>query len=192
MTTNFCEDASNFAPYKRNPETLARNWAVPGMEGMEHRIGGLEKQDVVGTVSHDPMNHQKMTEIRQEKVDRIANEIPPVEIIGEKDGDILVIGWGSTYGAIKTAVDKLLRKGQKISYVHLKHINPLPKDLGDIIKRFDKILVPEMNLGQLRTILHAKYFKPMIGLNKVQGQPFRAAEIENKILELLQEKEVNQ
>ncbi len=192
MTTNFCDDATDFAPYRRNPETLARNWAVPGMEGMEHRIGGLEKQDVVGTVSHDPMNHQKMTEIRQEKVDRIANEIPPVEIIGEQNGDLLVIGWGSTYGAIKTAFDKLLRKGHKISYVHLKYLNPLPKDLGDIIKRFDKILVPEMNLGQLRTILHAKYLKQMIGLNKVQGQPFRAAEIENKILELLQEKEVNQ
>lgn len=190
LSPKFAENPENFAPYDRDPETLARKWAIPGMQGMEHRIGGLEKQNITGAVSHDPENHQYMVEIRQEKIDRIANDIPKAEVMGAEDADLLVIGWGSSYGAIKSAVDEKNREGAKVAYVHLKHLNPLPRNLGEIIKKYDKILVPEMNLGQLRTILHAKFFKPMMGLNKVQGQPFRTSEVKAKIEEILSEREV--
>ena len=190
LEPKFCEDPEKFAPYTRDPETLARMWAVPGMQGMEHRIGGLEKQDITGAVSHDPENHQKMTEIRQEKIDRIANDIPELEIMGDAEADLLVIGWGSSYGAIKSAVDQKNKDGVKVAFVNLRHLNPFPSNLGDIISKYDTILVPEMNMGQLRTILHSSFFKPLIGLNKVQGQPFKASEISNKIDEILSSKEV--
>ena len=192
LEPKFCEDPGKFTPYTRDTETLARMWAVPGMQGMEHRIGGLEKQDITGAVSHDPENHQKMVEIRQEKIDRITNDIPEAELMGDPDGDILLIGWGSSYGAIKSAVDKKNSVGGKLAYVHLKHLHPLPKNLGSIIKKYDTILVPEMNMGQLRTILHSKFFKPMLGLNKVQGQPFKTSDVLNKIDEILSKKEVIQ
>lgn len=190
LTPKFCEDADNFAPYNRDPETLARMWAIPGMQGMEHRIGGLEKQDITGAVSHDPENHQRMTEIRQEKIDRIKNDIPELEVMGNPDADLLLIGWGSSFGAIKSAVDMANKEGAQVAYVHLKHMNPLPANLGDIIAKYETILVPEMNMGQLRTILHSKYFKPMLGLNKVQGQPFKTSDIKTKIDEILEGKEV--
>ena len=192
LTPKFAEDPENFAPYSRDPETLARLWAIPGMQGMEHRIGGLEKQNITGAVSHDPENHQKMVEIRQEKIERIVNDIPKLKLMGNPDGDLLVIGWGSSYGAIKSAVDKKNKEGGKVAYVHLKHLNPLPANLGEIISKFDTILVPEMNMGQLKTILHSKYFKPMLGLNKVQGQPFKTSDILTKIDEILSAKEVVQ
>ncbi len=190
LSPKFAEDPENFAPYQRDPETLARMWAIPGMQGMEHRIGGLEKQNISGAVSHDPENHQFMVEIRQEKIDRIANDIPKAEVVGADDADLLVIGWGSSYGAIKSAVDDKNREGAKVAYVHLKHLNPLPSNLGEIIAKYDQILVPELNLGQLRTILHARFFKPMLGLNKVQGNPFRTSEVKAKIEEILSEREV--
>jgi 2-oxoglutarate ferredoxin oxidoreductase subunit alpha len=165
-------------------------WAIPGMQGMEHRIGGLEKQDITGAVSHDPENHQKMTEIRQQKIDGIAKDIPQLEVMGDPDASLLIIGWGSSYGAIKSAVDIKNKEGGKVAYVHLKHLNPLPSNLGEIVAKYEKILVPELNMGQLRTILHSKFFKPMLGLNKVQGQPFKTSDIKNKIEEILEAKEV--
>jgi len=190
IAPKFCEDPERFAPYVRDPETLARMWAIPGMQGMEHRIGGLEKQNISGAVSQDPDNHQLMVEIRQEKINRIANDIPKVEILGDPDSSLLVIGWGSTYGAIKSAVDELIKAGIKVAYVHLKYINPLPSNLGSIIEKYENILIPEMNLGQLQTILQGKFIKPMIGLHKVQGQPFKTSEIRAKIESIIAEKEV--
>ncbi len=190
ITPKFCVDPDQFAPYRRDPETLARKWAIPGMPGMEHRVGGLEKQDITGEVSHDPENHQRMVELRQEKIERIVNDIPDIELMGDREADLLVIGWGSSYGAIKSAVDEVKRNGGKVAYVHLRYMNPLPANLGEIIARYDTILVPELNMGQLKTILQAKYLKPMIGLNKVQGLPFKTMEIKTKIDEILSETEV--
>ncbi len=190
LTPKFCEDPERFAPYIRDPETLARMWAIPGMQGMEHRIGGLEKQNISGAVSQDAENHQLMVEIRQEKINRIANDIPKAEILGDPESSLLVIGWGSTYGAIKSAVDELVKAGKKVAYVHLKYINPLPSNLGNIIDRYETILIPEMNLGQLRTILQGKFIKPMVGLNKVQGQPFKTSEVRAKIESIFTENEV--
>jgi 2-oxoglutarate ferredoxin oxidoreductase subunit alpha len=188
ITPAFASDHQSFAPYKRDPETLRRLWAIPGTQGLEHRIGGLEKQDVSGEVSHDPMNHQKMVEIRKEKVERIAKNIPHVQVQGEKEGDLLLLSWGSTYGAAKTAFDKLQSDGHKISFLNLKYLNPFPENLGEILFNFKRIFIPELNLGQLKTIIQSKYLIPVIGLNKVQGKPFKAVEIEEKIIELLNEK----
>jgi len=188
LEPKFAKDKDNFAPYKRNPETLAREWAIPGMVGMEHRIGGLEKQDVTGNVSHDPLNHQKMVELRRDKVDRIANDIPELKIFGKPTGKLLLISWGSTYGAVKSAFDKLQACRVEFSFVHLRHLNPLPKNLGDIMSQFDEVLVPELNMGQLKMILQAKFLRGLKGFNKVQGQPFKAMEIENVVVEMLNTK----
>ena len=190
LEPKFADNAETFAPYSRDPETLARMWAVPGMQGMEHRIGGLEKQNITGAVSHDPENHQNMVEIRQSKVDGIANDIPTLEIMGDADADMLVIGWGSSYGAIKSAVDEKAKEGVKVAYVHLKHLNPFPSNLGNIIDKYGTILVPEMNMGQLKFILQSKFLKPILGLNKVQGQPFKTSDIKTKIDAILSSKEV--
>lgn len=181
----FASDVTTFKPYVRNPETLARLWAIPGMQGMEHRIGGLEKEDGSGIVSTDPINHQKMVETRQKKIDNIANDIPELEIMGDTEGDLLLLSWGSTYGAAKIAVEKLQAKGHKISHAHLRYLNPFPKNLGDILHRFERVVIPELNLGQLKNLIQAKYLKPVIGINKVQGKPFKAIELEEKISVLL-------
>lgn len=178
----------DYQPYKRNPETLARFWAVPGTPNLEHRIGGLEKEDITGIVSQDPLNHQKMVELRAQKIQRIINDIPDAELLGDYDANLLVIGWGSTYGAIKSAFDKVREQGYKLAYVHLRYLNPFPKNLGSIIQRFDKILVPENNLGQLTVILKGTFLKPIIGLYKIQGRTFLSQEIENKILEIINNK----
>ena len=181
----FASDPSTFKPYDRNSETLGRLWAIPGMQGMEHRIGGLEKQDGSGVLSHDPMNHQKMVELRQKKVDGIANDIPDLEVIGDAEGDLLLLSWGSTYGAAKTAVDNLKAQGHKISFAHLRYLNPFPKNMGDVLHKFDRVVIPELNLGQLKNLIQAKYLKRVIGINKVQGQPFKSVELEEKITMLL-------
>ena len=173
-------------PFNRNEKTLARPWVIPGTPGLEHRIGGLEHDSKTGNVSYDPANHEYMVRIRAEKVERVADIIPKTEIHGQHSGDLLVIGWGSTYGAIKTAVESSQKKDKKISHVHLRYLNPLPKDLGDIIKKFKKILVPEINMGQLIKVLKTKYLVPMEGFNRVQGLPLFASEIEEKIDELLE------
>lgn len=192
LTPKFADNPETFAPYARDPETLARQWAVPGMQGMEHRIGGLEKQDITGTVSHDPENHQRMVEIRQRKIENIANDIPELKVMGDPEAELLIIGWGSSYGAIRSAVEESINSGKKVAYVQLKHMNPLPSNLGEIVSKYDTILVPELNMGQLRTILHSKFLKPMLGLNKVNGNPFRTADVKAKINEILSEKEVAQ
>ena len=169
-------------------EFLARPWVKPGTPGMEHRIGGLEKQHITGNVSYDTANHEFMVKLRAEKVKNIENYIPLAEVDGDPEGDLLIIGWGSTYGSITAARERLLAKGYKVSRVHLKYLNPMPKNLGDILSKFKKVLVPELNLGQLSMLLRAYYLKDVIGFNKVQGLPFKASEIEKKVIELLTEK----
>ena len=191
MAPTFVTNPDGFQPYNRDAQTLARNWAIPGTQGLEHRIGGLEKEDITGLVSQDPINHQKMVDIRDKKIENIANDIPLAEIEGENEGDLLVIGWGGTYGAIKEAYDKLRSEGKKISYVHLTHLNPLPKNLGDILSKFKRILIPELNSGQLSLILQAKFLRPILGLNKVQGLPLKGYEVEDKINKLLNNPEGN-
>lgn len=186
LQPKFSTDKENFAPYKRDPETLARMWAVPGTQGLEHRIGGLEKEDITGRVSHDPLNHQKMTDLRRQKIEGIAKDIPPATLEGESEGDLLIIGWGGTYGALKTAFDNLCAAGKKVSYVHLRYLNPFPANLGDILKRFKRVVVPELNTGHLRMVLQAQYLIPVIGLNKVQGLPLKAFEVEESITALLE------
>jgi len=177
-------NGDHFLPYKRD-ERLSRPWALPGTAGLEHRIGGLEKQDITGNVSYDPANHQHMVNTRAKKVANIANDIPPQKIDGPASGDLLVVSWGGTYGACATAVHNLQAKGKAVSHCHLRYLNPLPKDLGDIMKRFKKVLIPELNLGQLRTIIRANYLIDAIGLNKVQGKPFSVGEVVEKIEALL-------
>ena len=177
----------SFMPYRRDEKTLARPWAVPGTPGLEHRIGGLEKQDVTGNVSYDPENHERMVHLRAEKVARIADSLPPLEVTGDPEGGpLLVIGWGSTLGAITGAVNLAREEGLEVSRVHLRHINPLPNDLGDILARFDKVLLPEMNSGQLASVLRGRYLKDIVTLSKVQGRPFSRGEILAAIREHLE------
>jgi 2-oxoglutarate ferredoxin oxidoreductase subunit alpha len=175
-----------YLPYLRDTKTLARPWALPGTVGLEHRIGGLEKQDRTGNVNYEPENHEKMVHLRAEKVQRVAADIPPTTVYGLQRGELLLVGWGSTYGAIRTAVDALAEEGISVGHVHLRHLNPLPEDLGEILHRFDKVLVPEMNLGQLNLVLRAKYLLPIIGLDKIQGQPFKVTEIIDAVKKSLQ------
>jgi 2-oxoglutarate ferredoxin oxidoreductase subunit alpha len=174
-----------FEPFGRDEQTLARPWVRPGTPELEHRIGGLEKADKTGNVSYDSANHQLMTDLRQEKVDRVASEFPAQEVFGDESGDLLVIGWGGTYGAIHSAVQRARNEGIAVSQVHLRHLNPFPRDLGDILGRFKKVLVPELNMGQLSMMLRARYLVDAIGLNKVEGQPFKVREIVARIRELV-------
>jgi 2-oxoglutarate/2-oxoacid ferredoxin oxidoreductase subunit alpha len=172
-------------PYKRN-DLLVRPWIKPGTEGLMHRIGGLEKQNETGNVSYDAKNHEIMTHLRADKVEKIAETIPPITVDSGKDsGKLLVLGWGSTAGAIKTAVRECIGLGYEVSHVHLRHINPFPKNLGEVLGKFDTVLIPEMNTGQLLKLIRAKYLIPAIGLSKVQGQPYTTIELKEKILEIL-------
>jgi 2-oxoglutarate ferredoxin oxidoreductase subunit alpha len=182
----FRTNPEGFFPYLRDPQTLARPWVRPGTPGLEHRVGGIEKADVTGNISYDPANHELMTKYRAQKVEAVAQDIPPTLVRGDSSGDVLVVGWGSTFGSIATAVDVLRGQGERVSHVHPRYLNPLPPDLGGILKRFKKILVPEMNMGQLRTILRATYLVNAVGLNKVQGQPFKVAEIVDGIRRVLE------
>lgn len=175
---------AHFLPYKRD-ERLVRQWAIPGTPGLEHRIGGLEKEDVTGNVSYDPVNHEHMVRTRAQKIANIAEDIPLLEVKGPERGDLLLVGWGGTYGAITTAVDNCLRKGYKVAHAHLRYLNPMPKNTGDVLRRYKKVLVPELNSGQLRLLLRGIYLIDAIGLNKVQGRPFLVSEIEEKIEELI-------
>ncbi len=190
IKVEFAKDKENFAPYKRDPETLARMWAIPGMEGLEHRIGGLEKEDITGIVSQDPMNHQKMVELRAKKIEGIANDIPEQEVFGDEDADLLLLTWGSTYGSAKIAFDSVREKGHKLAFANMKYLNPMPKNIGEIIAKYDKILLPEINMGQLKNILQSKFLKPIIGLHKIQGTTFTSIDIENKLLEILTSQEL--
>ena len=178
-------DPKAYHPYDRDPRTLARRWVVPGTPGLEHRIGGLEHEEGTGNVSYDPVNHEVMVRWRQARIARIADDIPPLEVHGRPEGDLLVLGWGSTYGAITTAVERLQAQGKSVSSAHLRYLNPFPKNLGDVLKNFKTVLVPELNLGQLRLLLRGSFDHDFIGLNMVQGRPFKVREIHEKIEQLL-------
>ncbi len=186
LRREFRTDPEGFKPYERDPETLARPWAIPGTPGLEHRIGGIEKEEVTGNVSYDPMNHERMVHLRAEKVARIANDIPLVEVHGDETGELLVLGWGSTSGAINGAVTSAQRLGVRVSRAHLRNLNPFPANLGEVLSRFEKVLVPEMNLGQLALLLRARYLKDIISFTKIQGRPFMRQEIFQKIQEILE------
>lgn len=181
-------DAEKFLPYLRD-ENLKRSWAIPGTAGIEHRVGGLEKQENTGNVSYDPDNHQKMTDLRQAKVDKIADFIPLQKLdSGKEGGDVLVVGWGSTYGSIRTAVRELMTEGLDISHAHIKYLNPFPKNLGELLSGYNHILVPEINNGQLVRLLRDKYFVPAKGINKVKGRPFFVDELKQEIKEAISSK----
>ena len=175
-----------FMPYLRNKDTLARPWAKPGTENLEHRIGGIEKEDVTGNVNYDPENHHFMVKTRALKVQNIANELPPTDVFGEKSGDLLILSWGGTQGACRSATEALVNDGKKVSHIHLRWINPLPNDLGELLIKFKHVLIPEINLGQLIKIIRAEYLIDAIGLNKVKGKPISSAEIQDNVKKILE------
>lgn len=186
--TSLNSEADDLLPYKRN-EKLARPWIKPGTKGLEHRIGGLEKQNETGNVSHDPQNHELMTHLRAEKIQKIADYIPLAKVeSGSGDAGLVVLGWGSTYGSIKTAVLELTEAGYNVANIHLRYINPFPKNLGDLLRRFKKVLIPEMNSGQLIQLIRSKYLIPAIGFSKIQGLPFTTRELKDRIITVLNEK----
>ena len=174
-----------FSPYKRDPETLARPWAVPGQKGLEHRIGGIEKSAATGDISYDPQNHHEMTLVRAERVARIARDIPQMEISGPATGELLLLGWGGTYGAITTAAESARKRGLSVSSAHIRYLNPFPSNLGDVLSGFKKVMIPELNNGQLSLLIRGKFLVDAVGFNKISGQPFKIAELEGKIDEML-------
>jgi 2-oxoglutarate ferredoxin oxidoreductase subunit alpha len=186
LKVSFRTNPVGFYPYLRDPTTLSRPWVVPGTPGLEHRIGGLEKEYLSGNVSYAPANHEQMVRVRARKIAGIAAEIPPTEVRGAPQGDLLVVGWGSTFGAVAAAVQEAQRAGKRVSHVHLRYLNPLPADLGDILARFKRVLVPEMNLGQLVKVLRSEYLVDAIALNRVQGLPFKVREISSRINRILE------
>ena len=185
IPARFRTDPEGFLPYARDPQTLARPWAIPGTAGLEHRIGGLEKQDGTGNVSYDPLNHEAMVRLRAAKVEAVGQEVPDLEPAGDPEGDLLVVGWGSTYGAITAAVRAQRERGRKIGHAHVRHLNPLPANLGELLRRYRHVLVPELNMGQLLWVLRAKYLVDAEGYGKVQGKPFKQAELEARIEAIL-------
>ena len=184
IDTKFADPNEELIVYKRDAETLARTQAIPGQAGLEHRIGGLEKSED-GGVSYDPENHEKMSQLRADKINGIANSYDPIAVQGEKEGDLLVIGWGGTYGAIFSATKALQDEGFSVSSIHLRHLNPLPNDLETLLSSFKKVIVPELNLGQLSTILKAKYVRDIISFNKLQGKPFKVVELREEFVKHL-------
>ena len=185
IEVKFATEPENFMPYARDERTLARPFALPGTPGLEHRIGGIEKQHLTGNVNYDPENHHFMVQMRQAKVDRAAQDIPDVEVYGDPAGKVLVLGWGSTYGSITSAVEKLREQGHRVSSAHLRHLNPFPKNLGDVLKSFETVIIPEMNLGQLCTMIRARYLVDAVAFSKVKGRPFQIREIMRKVEEYL-------
>ncbi len=184
IPVNFRTDPKDFHPYMRD-EKLVRPWVKPGTPGLEHRIGGLEKQHIYGNISYDPENHQLMISQREQKVKNIANDIPELEVIGAKDAELLVLGWGSTFGAIAAAVEAQVEKGRKVCYAHLRYLNPMPKNTGEVVKKYKKVLIPEVNMGQLAKLIKMDYMVNPIQFDKVKGVPFKRSEIEAKIEEIL-------
>ncbi|HEX2743591.1 MAG TPA: 2-oxoacid:acceptor oxidoreductase subunit alpha [Streptosporangiaceae bacterium] len=180
------QDGGEFEPFRRDPVTLARPWAVPGTPGLEHRIGGIEKADVTGTISYDPDNHDRMVRLRQAKIDGIAADIAPLEV-DDPDGDarVLVLGWGSTYGAIGAGVRRVRNAGGAVAQAHLRHLNPFPPNLADVLRRYDKVLVPEINLGQLALLLRGRFLVDVISYNRVRGLPFQSAELAGVIEDVI-------
>jgi 2-oxoglutarate ferredoxin oxidoreductase subunit alpha len=185
IPVRFHTDPTDFRPYARDAETLARPWVVPGTRGLEHRIGGLEKQDVTGNISYDPLNHERMVRLRAAKVEAVVADVPDAVPAGDPDGDLLLLGWGSTCGAITAALVAQRAKGRRVGHVHLRHLNPLPRNLGEVMDRYRHVLVPELNMGQLLFLLRAKYLTQAVGYSKVQGKPFKQSELEAKIDEVL-------
>jgi 2-oxoglutarate ferredoxin oxidoreductase subunit alpha len=176
-----------FEPYRRDPDTLARPWAIPGTPGLEHRIGGLTKEDVSGNVVYGAENHQRMVDLRAEKIARIADDIPPIEIDGPDHGELLVIGWGGTLGSITAAVEESREAGITVSQVHLRHLNPFPADLGEVLGRFRRILCPELNEGQLAMLLRSRFLVNVQSFSKIAGQPFKVWEIRERIEAIMKE-----
>jgi 2-oxoglutarate ferredoxin oxidoreductase subunit alpha len=182
VKSEYWTEKEGFFPFRRNPETLGRVWAIPGTPGLEHRIGGLEKDHDSGNISYDPINHERMVRTRQRKVDMIVRDIPDAEIYGSPNGGkLLIVGWGSTYGAIRQAVHAAREQGRDVSHMHLHHLNPLPANVGEALKKYDRVIVPEMNMGQLLMVLRAKFLVPAEGFNKIQGKPFKVKEILDRI-----------
>ncbi|HTY58276.1 MAG TPA: 2-oxoacid:acceptor oxidoreductase subunit alpha [Bacteroidota bacterium] len=179
IPVTFAKDPEGFQPYRRDPATLARPWAIPGTPGLEHRIGGLEKEDITGNINYDPDNHHKMIGLRAEKIERIAADVPEQTVEGPASGDIVLVGWGSTYGSIRSAVTGLRESGRKVSHIHLRYINPFPRNLGKLLAGFKTVVVPEINGGQLIKLLRARYLVNAVGFNVVRGLPLRSEEIEN-------------
>jgi len=175
-----------FQPFQRDPKTLARPWAIPGTPGLEHRIGGIEKADGAGTISYDPDNHDRMVRLRQAKIDGIAADIAPLEV-DDPDGDakVLVLGWGSTYGSIGAAVRRVRNAGGSVAQAHLRHLSPFPANLSDVLHAYDKVLVPEINLGQLALLLRGRYLIDVVSYNRVRGLPFKASEIADVIQDVM-------
>ena len=177
-------EGHEFMPYERNHE-LTRPWAIPGTVGLQHRVGGLEKQDITGAVSYDPDNHERMIRLRAKKVAGMASAIPDLEVMGPASGDLLVLGWGGTYGALKSAVQRVQKQGKSVAHAHLKYLNPMPKNTAEVLKRYNRVLIPELNMGQLRFIIRSEFLVDAIGFNKMKGKPFLISELESKILETL-------
>lgn len=186
IPVEFWTEKEGFFPYLRDERTLSRPWALPGTQGLEHRIGGLEKQHITGNVSYDPANHDHMVRLRAEKVERVVADIPPLKVEGDEEGDLLILGWGSTYGAIKTAVATKRAEGKSVSHAHLRYLNPFPRNLGEVLYRFKQVVVPEINLGQLVKVIRSKYLLPATGFNKVEALPLRSKDIEEKIDQVLE------
>jgi 2-oxoglutarate ferredoxin oxidoreductase subunit alpha len=189
LTVEFATEPNaedGFLPYLRDPETLARAWAIPGTPGLEHRIGGLEKQDVTGNVSYDPENHDLMVRLRAQKVAGIAADIPELEV-DDPGGDakLLVLGWGGTYGSIAAAVRKVRLGGNSVAHAHLHYLNPFPRNTGEVLARYDKVLIPELNLGQLLRLVRSEFLVDAIGYNRVRGVPFRRSELQDAIEAML-------
>jgi 2-oxoglutarate ferredoxin oxidoreductase subunit alpha len=182
------DESKDFQPYLRDPETLARPWAIPGTPGLEHRIGGLTKAPVTGDVVYDADNHAEMVSLRQQKIAGIARELPLLEVNGPNRGDLLVVGWGSSYGPITAAVKAAREGGFDVSHAHLRYLNPLPSNLGEVLGRFRRVLLPELNQGQLVVLLRAEYLLPIESFTKVAGQPFKVKELQDRIEAILSEK----
>ena len=183
LTSNIQTDPENFSPFNRNPETLGRNWAIPGTPGLEHRLGGLEKDIVTGEINYEPENHEKMVLLRDEKIRRIVKDLPPLELIGPEINELLVVTWGSVFGPAFSVINELQTEGYPVSMLHLRHLNPFQEKLGEVLRNFKKVLVPEMNLGQLSRLLRAEYLVDAISFSKLQGRPFLISEIRNRVLE---------
>ena len=185
IEVRFATDPATFMPYARDPETFARPFALPGTPGLEHRVGGIEKQHITGNVNYDPENHHFMVKLRQEKIDRAVADVPLLEVMGEATGKVLVLGWGSTYGSITSAVEKMQQEGKSVSAAHLRYLNPFPRNLGEVLAGFETVIIPEMNLGQLCTMIRAKYLVDAVAFSKVKGRPFQIREIVRKVEEYL-------
>jgi 2-oxoglutarate ferredoxin oxidoreductase subunit alpha len=185
IEVKFADDPANFCPTRATSRTLSRPFAIPGTPGLEHRIGGIEKQHETGNVNYEPENHHFMVKLRQAKIDRAVQDVPDVEVYGDRTGKVLVLGWGSTYGSITSAVEQLRAEGKSVSGAHLRHLNPFPANLGEVLKSFETVIIPEMNLGQLCTMVRARYLVDAVAFSKVKGRPFQIREIVSKVEEYL-------